>query len=92
MAARCARRPCLVENGWRLAACRAGRRGRVAADAWFVARISIDRRTAASPVVRLALEIPAEGLASDPGQLNGPPVISPDGKVVVLALTANGGQ
>ncbi|MDQ6678676.1 MAG: serine/threonine-protein kinase [Acidobacteriota bacterium] len=47
-------------------------------------------RIAAPPVVRLALAIPSEGLVSDPGQLSGPPVISPDGKVVVLALAANG--
>ncbi len=47
-------------------------------------------RMAAPSVVRLALAIPSEGLVSDPGQLSGPPVISPDGKVVVLALFANG--
>jgi Tol biopolymer transport system component len=41
-------------------------------------------------VVRLALEIPAEGLISDPGQLSGPPAISPNGKVVVLSLAASG--
>ncbi|MGA3242457.1 MAG: protein kinase [Bryobacteraceae bacterium] len=47
-------------------------------------------RMAAPSVVRLALALPSEGLVSDPGQLSGPPVISPDGKVVVLALAANG--
>ncbi len=47
-------------------------------------------RAAPPSVVRLALEIPAEGLASDPGQLSGPPAISPDGKIVVLTLTAKG--
>lgn len=47
-------------------------------------------RSAAPPVVRLALAIPLEGLASDPGQLSGPPAISPDGKVVVLALAGSG--
>jgi len=47
-------------------------------------------RGTAPPVVRLALAIPFDGLVSDPGHLSGPPVISPDGKVVVLALTAGG--
>jgi Tol biopolymer transport system component len=47
-------------------------------------------RVAPPSVVRLALEIPSEGLASDPGQLSGPPAISPDGKVIVLTLAANG--
>jgi len=51
----------------------------------------IARTTAtAPPVVRLALAIPSDGLVSDPGHLSGPPVMSPDGKVVVLALTASG--
>src|SRR5580704_8845507 len=36
-------------------------------------------RMAAPSVVRLALALPSEGLVSDPGQLSGPPVISPDG-------------
>ena len=55
-----------------------------------VAWRGIGPRIAAPSVVRLALEIPSEGLVSDPGQLSGPPVISPDGKVVVMTLAANG--
>ncbi len=41
-------------------------------------------------VARLALTVPAEGLTSDTGGLSGPPVISPDGKTVVVSLLANG--
>ena len=47
-------------------------------------------QAAAPSVVRLALAIPAASLTTDPGQLSGPAVISPDGQTVVLALTAEG--
>jgi predicted Ser/Thr protein kinase len=47
-------------------------------------------RTFTPSVARLALPITSKGLPSDPGQLSGPPAISPDGKVVVLSLTTNG--
>jgi len=46
-------------------------------------------QSVAPSVVRLALTVPAEGLASVPGQLSGQPEISPDGKTVVVSLTAN---
>jgi Tol biopolymer transport system component len=46
--------------------------------------------TVTPSTVRLVLEIPPQGPVSDPDQLVGPPAISPDGKVVVVALTLNG--
>jgi serine/threonine protein kinase len=51
---------------------------------------AVSPRIAAPSVVRLALAIPSDSQVTDPGQLSGPPAISPDGRVVVLALTANG--
>ena len=47
-------------------------------------------RISAPSVVRLALPIASKGLPSDPAQLSGPAAISPDGKIVVLSLAANG--
>jgi hypothetical protein len=47
-------------------------------------------RTFAPSVVRLALPIASKGFPSDPAQLSGPAAISPDGKVVVLSIAANG--
>ena len=53
----------------------------------FVAgrRLSTPERNAPR-VVRVAIAIPDEVTAADPGRLNGPPAISPDGKTVVVPL------
>ncbi|HEY1338965.1 MAG TPA: protein kinase, partial [Bryobacteraceae bacterium] len=49
----------------------------------------LKRREASSrAVVRLAIAIPEEGIAADPGRLSGPPAISPDGQTVVVPLGA----
>ena len=52
----------------------------------------ITPRGVAPAVMRLALTLPTNGLASalDPGQPGGPPVISPDGKTVVVSLVLKG--
>jgi Tol biopolymer transport system component len=44
------------------------------------------RVPADSPVVRLAIPLPEEGVNAEPPGMVGPPAISPDGKAVVVAL------
>lgn len=58
----------------------------IAIAAWKV----LLHRTAPPPMAKLALTIPEESMASDPGALIGPPAISRDGTVVVLPLSVNG--
>ena len=44
----------------------------------------------APSAVRLVLETPSQGLVSDQDRSAGQPAISPDGRIVVLAVTSNG--
>ncbi len=50
------------------------------------ARTWLTRTTSPPKVVRLAIALPEEDAQVDPGRLNGPPAISPDGAIVVMPL------
>ncbi len=65
----------------------AGAIAAIALSVLFIAARALQTQKTGTPkVVRLALPLPEEGAVADPGRLNGPPVISPDGSVVVLPL------